>query len=190
MDNRNREFVPVQPKAKGFNVDKKVDRFPGQAVVTLSEVKEKVSKMLILSDEAIKALGLTETDNRIAIVRGHIEGEGSPEAMFIYRTDAETYEFVNDKEHRVKMDSARTNLNTRRAMSAKFHGIISARHSEATSSDEKHFRLVERYGDRHWRLEEYRLTDEADNTIRPTAEETSAIETSVSAGETVEVTVD
>jgi len=191
MDNRN-EFRPVEPKSKKFNVTQTTTRFPNRAMVTLSEVKEGTSKMITLSPKAIEALGITAESNRFAITRGFDSDDN--EAMFMYATTDENYQYVSDKENFIKMDSAKLKWSTRRAMSAKFHGAINNYHSDSTATGEKYFSLSTRYGDTHWLLEEWQPT-ETDQVVSPRGDErattdTDTMETTTNVGESAEASID
>jgi len=187
MDNET-NFIPVQPKEKKFlGTVKGAVKFPNHAMITLSRIKKKASKTLLLSPMAITALELTEESNYLGIARGFTDASKTKEALFVFVVDGPEFQFVSSKGNSIKMDSAKVNLNTRKAMSAKFHSIISNVHSDALGVDTKNFVLGARYGDKYWRLEEYVPTEE--DMVEAT-EEDLVLENSEHVGETVEVTVD
>lgn len=185
MNNQN-EFIPVEPKERKFSVKRKETRFPNYAVVTLSEIKEKTSKMLTFSPKAVEVLELEEED-RIGITRGYEDNTRSKEAIFLYKTDKERIKFISDKGNTVTIDSAKFNINTNRTMSSKFHTVISNFHSNPNSEDEKYFLLSDRYGEDYWRLEEWNPNNTEEELIVPTYDEQ---ENPRSVGEEVEITVD
>lgn len=182
-NNHNMEFTPVVAKEKAFKVKEQKERFPGKAVISLNEVKEGESRMLTLSGEAFSALGLGPKDTRVGIARGYIDTAKTKEGIFLFKTDMESVLFVQDNKSAVKIETARFSIGTRRAMSVKYHNIISAVHSAPTDSKEKHFLLATRYGENYWLLSEYTPTEPTVITA-PKAEVTSEV------GEDVEVTID
>ena len=170
MDNNKNKFRPIEPKQKKFNVTQTVTRFPNRAMVTLSEVKEGTSKMITLSPKAIEAIGLTAENNRFAISRGYTDSTKTQEAIFSYSISEEGYTFTSPKGNGIKMDSAKLKWTTRRAMSAKFHSVISGYHSTPTNNNEKYFALGARYDENYWRLEEWQPTED-DQIVTPREDE-------------------
>lgn len=179
-------FNAVKAKEKSLKVSEREERFPDHAVLTLSSVEEGKSKMIELSTEAVRVLGLTEENSRIGIARGYTDDDCTVEALFLFATDQETIGFVNEKENEVKLDTARLNFSTHRAMSSKIHGMVSDIHSRSTENVEKYFLLTDQREGGYWRLEELTV-DSSTSTVIP-ASEIAEVRNSV--GEDVETTME
>lgn len=153
----NLEFYPVVPKSKNksFKVKPKTTRFPLDAVIILSEVTEGSSRMLMLSELAIKLLNLSDEAPYFGITKGYTNAEMTDEALFIFSTDEVSYPFVSDKGNEIKMDSAKFKASTMKAKNAKFHNLLTSTHSDSTGSSEKYFKLKACFGDKYWLLEEF-----------------------------------
>jgi len=185
------KFSPVQAKETTFKVKAPVDLYPEMSIISLNKVEEKESRMITLSPQAIKALGLTEEENRIGIIKGYKDEEQTQEALFIYKTLAKTVPYVRQVNTKaIKLDTASINLNTRRAMSSKYHNYISVFHSKAAENCEKMFTLASQYDETYWLLEEYTPSEGNEETTiisPPSEDEEVNLE---HAGETAEVTLD
>jgi len=190
LNDGNMDFVPVVAKEKTFKVKEVKEAFPGKAVITLSEVKEGESRMLTLSTQAVKVLGLQAKSTRVGIARGYSDTAKTKEAIFLYHTEDESIQFVSENKTAIKIDSAKFSLGTRRAMSVKFHNIISAVHSNPTDSKEKHFLLTKRYGEGFWLLEEYDGNDNQLDLFQERIAKADEVNETSNVGETVDVQVD
>ena len=184
--NSNNSFIPVVAQEKTLKVKEQKERFPGLAVLSLSEVKEGENRKLTLSNTAYSALGLESKDSRVGIARGYTDTAKTKEGLFLYKADSDSILFVQENKSAVKIDSAKFSNGNKRAMSVRFHNIISAAHSMPTDGAEKHFLLSTRYGDNYWLLTEYTPSTATAKTI-PAVDSTDE---KVSVGEEVEVTID
>lgn len=182
------KFIPVPAKTKGFSTNQKerVERFPNESVLSTSEIKEKTSKTISLSKQAVEALGLTEGNSSVAIQRGYVDNETKEEGLFIYATQEENVQFINFKNHSVKMKPCKITWSTKRGMSAMIHGAIST-FFNYEGTEERHYKLTLGLEDKYFCLQPYNVESNNENT--PGEDVINETE-NTPVGEIAEVTVD
>jgi hypothetical protein len=185
-------FNPVQPEKRTLRVAEQEELWPKHAVITLTPIVEKKSKMIIFSSEAIKALGITEDSNRVGLAKGFVDETETKVGYFIYNTPEEHIQYVNAKGNSVKLNTAKVHSGTRSAMSSKYHQILGDYHT-ADTNVQKHFLLREQYDGGYWLLEEFN-GDDIQKTpaaeLRGYSETRSEDSNFENVGQEVEVTVE
>jgi hypothetical protein len=152
-----KQFITPIIKSKEFQGDK----FPGFPVITLSEIKDKSSKMISLNEKAIDLLSLNERPDgniRFGVTKGFVDGQDSEIVPFIYGTNDILGDIISNAGNIVSRSTAAFNFNTCNARSSSYHEILSECHSDSTT-DEKYFVMVEEYSNGYWRLEEFSASD-------------------------------
>jgi hypothetical protein len=101
--------------------------------------------MLRLNHTAIELLGLEINNDRdrLAIVRGYETKTTSEEKVFLFVTNSDTVDYVNNKRNTVKKNSAKVNLSTLRCKSTWIYDEIEDHHSSDNFLDDRYFALVE-----------------------------------------------
>lgn len=138
-------FIPVKAKGtKQQQVEEQLDAFSTLPVITLCANPKKGSKMLRLNRKAVEVLDLkvNSDKDRLAIIRGYESENTSEEKMFVYLTDQENYEYINEKRNEVKRMSSKVNLSTLRFKSVWMYDDMEDFHSDENFLEDRHFILV------------------------------------------------
>ena len=149
-------FIPVKPKGtKKEELEEKLDIFPSVPTLTLCAGPKEGSKMLRLNRKAVEVLGLeiNNDKNRLVIVRGYEQSNTSQERVFLYLTNQEDVEYVNNKRNTVKRTSAKVNLSTLKFKSSWIYDDLESFHSGENFEEDRHFSLTE-IGDGYFRLDD------------------------------------
>jgi hypothetical protein len=139
-------MIPVKAKGtKKQQIEEKLDIYPNIATIMLCANPKEGSKMLRLNHKAIELLGLEINNDRdrLAIVRGYETKTTSEEKVFLFVTNSDTVDYVNNKRNTVKKNSAKVNLSTLRCKSTWIYDEIEDHHSSDNFLDDRYFALVE-----------------------------------------------
>jgi hypothetical protein len=149
-------FIPVKPKGnKEQELEEKLDVYPSLPTIALCAGPKDGSKMLRLNRKAVEVLGLEVNNDkdRLAIVRGYEATNASQEKIFMYLTDKDDVEYVNEKRNSVKRSAAKVNLSTLRLKSTWIYDDLETFHSNDNFLEERYFSITE-VGDGYFRLDD------------------------------------
>ena len=136
-------FIPVKEERKTKDIKLEIDKFPQHPVITLKGYPQKGNKILKMNPKAQELLGL-EVNNpkcRVGILKGYDSPEKLEEKYFVYVTEDEKIEYVNDKKNKVGKDSSKINLNTLKFKSSWIYNELSAYHNEKDDTKNRYFLL-------------------------------------------------
>lgn len=155
-------MIPVKAKgSKKEQIEEKLDIYPNVATIMLQANPNEGSKMLRLNRKAVELLGLEVNNDRdrLAIVRGYETKTTSEEKVFLYVTNTESVEYVNNKRNVVKKSTTKINLSTLRCKSSWIYDEIESYHSNDNFLEDRYFALVESETTKgYFKLEEINLS--------------------------------
>jgi hypothetical protein len=160
-------FIPVKAKeTKQQQIENELDIFPTIPVLTLCANPKKGTKMLKINRKAAEVLGLKVNTNndRLSIVRGYDSDNASEEKMFLYLTDKEDVEYVNEKHNNVKRNSSKVNLSTLRFKSVWMYDDLENFHSDENFLEDRYFVLTDNH-EGYFRLEDMNLPDDNNDIV-------------------------
>lgn len=155
-------MIPVKAKgSKKEQIEEKLDIYPNVATIMLQANPNEGSKMLRLNRKAVEVLGLEVNNDRdrLAIVRGYETKTTSEEKVFLYITNNEVIDYVNNKRNTVKKNTSKINLSTLRCKSSWIYDEMESHHSNDNFLEDRYFTLIEsEHTKGYFRLEEINLT--------------------------------
>jgi hypothetical protein len=147
-------FIPVKPDEK----KEERNKFPGVNVLTLTKDPKEGHKMLSFNEDAAKALGLTEENNMVSIIRGYDSEEMNNVYMYLYLPEDEAVEYVEDNGKLYKRKAAKViSMNTLNFKSIWMYDELEKIHSNEDVTQDRHFVLEKTDDKTHWKLSEMHI---------------------------------